>query len=133
MWEICSNLAIKILKRRWWFCSGVFIVNFERISHIVSNEINDVALLSFQGTVRRLHSFFWCFNFWVWTSKCRMGRSFLPYSYFYAVTDHDFSYKFFIASVFVWQNDTTSIFPRVANIWSMLRHGSMGWIQNKGS
>ena len=33
--EICSNLTIKTPKRRQWHCSGVFIVNFEHISHLV--------------------------------------------------------------------------------------------------
>ena len=31
--EICSKLAIKIPKLRHWRRSGVFIVNFEHISH----------------------------------------------------------------------------------------------------
>ena len=33
--EICSKLKIKTPKRRHWRRSGVFIVNFEQISHIV--------------------------------------------------------------------------------------------------
>ena len=33
--EICSNLTIKIPEQRHWFRFGVFIVNFEHISHIV--------------------------------------------------------------------------------------------------
>ena len=33
--EICSKLIIKTLERRRWRCSGVFIVNFEHISHLV--------------------------------------------------------------------------------------------------
>ena len=33
--EICSNLTIKIPERSQWRCSGVFIVNFEHISHLV--------------------------------------------------------------------------------------------------
>ena len=32
--EICSKLTKKKLERRQW-CSGVFIVNFEHISHLV--------------------------------------------------------------------------------------------------
>ena len=34
MFEICSKLTIKTLERRQWRRSGVFIVNFEQISHI---------------------------------------------------------------------------------------------------
>ena len=34
-YEICSKLTIKTLERRQWCCSGVFIVNFEHISHLV--------------------------------------------------------------------------------------------------
>ena len=33
--EICSKLKIKIPERRHWHCSGIFIVNFEHISHLV--------------------------------------------------------------------------------------------------
>ena len=32
--EICSKLTIKIPERDWWR-SGIFIVNFEHISHLV--------------------------------------------------------------------------------------------------
>ena len=32
--EICSKLTINIPKQRQWRRSGVFIVNFERISHL---------------------------------------------------------------------------------------------------
>ena len=33
--EICSKLIIKIPERRQWRRSGIFIVNFEHISHLV--------------------------------------------------------------------------------------------------
>ena len=33
--EICSKLTIKTPERRSWRRSGVFIVNFEHISHLV--------------------------------------------------------------------------------------------------
>ena len=33
--EICSKLIIKTPERRHWRRSGVFIVNFEHISHLV--------------------------------------------------------------------------------------------------
>ena len=33
--EICSKLTIKLPERRHWRRSGVFIVNFEHISHLV--------------------------------------------------------------------------------------------------
>ena len=33
--EICSNLTIKTPERRQWRHSGVFVVNFEHISHLV--------------------------------------------------------------------------------------------------
>ena len=33
--EMCSKLAIKTPERHQWHCSGVFIVNFELISHLV--------------------------------------------------------------------------------------------------
>ena len=34
-YEIFSKLTIKALERRRWRRSGVFIVNFEHISHLV--------------------------------------------------------------------------------------------------
>ena len=34
-YEICSKLTIKTPERRQWRRSGVFIVNFEKISHLV--------------------------------------------------------------------------------------------------
>ena len=34
-YEICSKLSIKTPERRQWHRSGVFIVNFEHISHLV--------------------------------------------------------------------------------------------------
>ena len=34
--EICSKLTIKILERHHWRRSGIFIVNFEHISHLIS-------------------------------------------------------------------------------------------------
>ena len=33
--DICQKLTIKTLERRQWRRSGVFIVNFEHISHLV--------------------------------------------------------------------------------------------------
>ena len=33
--EICSRLTIKIPELRYWRRSGIFIVNFEHISHLV--------------------------------------------------------------------------------------------------
>ena len=33
--EVCSKLTIKTLERRQWLRFGVFIVNFEHISHLV--------------------------------------------------------------------------------------------------
>ena len=33
--EICSELTIETPKRSYWRCSGVFIDNFEHISHLV--------------------------------------------------------------------------------------------------
>ena len=46
--EICSKLTIKILKRRHCCRSGVFIVNFEYISHPAS----DFLLLTLSNKVR---------------------------------------------------------------------------------
>ena len=32
-YEICSKLTLKTPERRHWHCPGVFIVNFDHISH----------------------------------------------------------------------------------------------------
>ena len=34
--EICSKLTVKTPERPHWHCSGVFIANFEHISHFSS-------------------------------------------------------------------------------------------------
>ena len=34
-YEICSKLTIKIREQHQWHHSGIFIVNFEHISHLV--------------------------------------------------------------------------------------------------
>ena len=34
MYEICSKLTMKTQEQRYWRRSGVFIVNFEHISHL---------------------------------------------------------------------------------------------------
>ena len=39
-WEICSELTIKTQERRQWRHSGVFIVNFEHISHLIQVFVN---------------------------------------------------------------------------------------------
>ena len=49
--KICSKLTIMTPERRWWYCSGVFIVDFEQI-----------------------HILFWYFHGWLWRSKCRLGK-----------------------------------------------------------
>ena len=38
--EICSKLTIKIPKRHQWRRSGIFIVNFEHIPHLVLSIVN---------------------------------------------------------------------------------------------
>ena len=48
--EICSKLTIKTPKRYHLGRSGVFIVNFEQISHLVL-----------------------VFHFWLWAGKCHLG------------------------------------------------------------
>ena len=35
VYEICSKLTIKMPERRHWRRSGIFIVNFEHISHLL--------------------------------------------------------------------------------------------------
>ena len=35
MWDICSKLTTKTPQRRHWQRSGIFIVNFEQILHII--------------------------------------------------------------------------------------------------
>ena len=44
--EICSKLTMKTPDRRHWHRSGVFIVNFEHISHFVS-----VSIVNFEHVI----------------------------------------------------------------------------------
>ena len=57
--EICSKLTIKTPGRRHWLRSGVFIVNFDHISHLV-----------------------YCFYCYLWTCKCRLGSRFKINAFF---------------------------------------------------
>ena len=45
--EICSKLTIKTAERRHWRRSGVFIVNFEHISHLCSS----VSFVNFEHVI----------------------------------------------------------------------------------
>ena len=45
--EICSKLTIKTPKRRQWRRFGVFIVNFEHISHLCSS----VSIVNFEHII----------------------------------------------------------------------------------
>ena len=45
--EICSKLTIKIPERRQWDRSGIFIVHFEHISHLVST----VSIVNFEHVI----------------------------------------------------------------------------------
>ena len=51
--EICSKLRTMTPERHQWIRFGVFIVNFENISHV-----------------------FTCFLGWLWASICLLGNSF---------------------------------------------------------
>ena len=55
--EICSKLTIKTSERRYWCCSGVFIVNFEYIWHLV------LVLLFLTNHKQEPCS-------WTWSSNC---------------------------------------------------------------
>ena len=45
--EICSKLTIKIPERRQWRRSGIFIVNFEHISHLFSS----ISIVNFEHVI----------------------------------------------------------------------------------
>ena len=58
--EICSKLAIKTPKRRQWRRTGVFIVNFEHISHLFLVFL----LLTFYFLLLTFYlTFYWPFHF----------------------------------------------------------------------
>ena len=46
--EICSELTIKTPEQRHWHRSGVFIVNFEYISHLV---LSSVSVVNFEQVI----------------------------------------------------------------------------------
>ena len=49
--ELCSKLTLKTPKRRQWRRFGVFIVNFEHISHLCSS----VSIVNFKYQLRNIH------------------------------------------------------------------------------
>ena len=53
--EICSKLTIKTLERRYCCCSGVFIVSFEHISHLVLVSIVNFEQVNAGWGTRRIH------------------------------------------------------------------------------
>ena len=79
-YEICSKLTIKIPERRHWRRSGIFIVNFKHISHLVLvfllltlNMYLPAGLLALTKSIQSEKSgryfltihLFWCEIFWV--------------------------------------------------------------------
>ena len=40
--EICTKLTIKTPEQHHWHCSGVFIVNFVHISHLILSSVSVV-------------------------------------------------------------------------------------------
>ena len=67
VYEICLKLTIKTPEYRHWQCFGVFIVNFEHISHR--------GLMFLLLTLKRFHTLLRCSHFWLWTShECRLGK-----------------------------------------------------------
>ena len=57
--EICSKLTIKTPERRYWCRSGVFIVYFEHISHLVLVFLL-LTLTRYIPTGTRSMTSFWC-------------------------------------------------------------------------
>ena len=53
--EICSKLTIKTPGRSQWGCSGVFIVSFEHISHLVLVSIVNFEQVNAGWGTRRIH------------------------------------------------------------------------------
>ena len=65
-YEICSKLTIKTLERcPLWYQSANQWTGFYMI--------RDVVLLSSLLPLNISHTFFWCFYFRLWTSKCYLG------------------------------------------------------------
>ena len=89
--EISSKLTIKTAERRHWRCSSVFIVTFERISHIGFIVVDFVqvnagwvltlqlflrSILSVLLTLSIFQTLFSCFCFCLWTEKCWLVSEF---------------------------------------------------------
>ena len=64
--DVCSKLAIKTPERRR---SGVFIADFEHISHLTYFKPSSVSIVNFEqvNAYPRKPKFFWCF----WGNKLR--------------------------------------------------------------
>ena len=89
MYEVCSKLTIKTPERRHWCLSGIFIVNFEQISHIVLkyllltlNKLADWQMLPFSWFIVQLSLL--VLIWWeYWFKICELCCSFLLRSSFY--------------------------------------------------
>ena len=73
--EICSKLTIKTPERCCWHCSGVFIINFEHISHLFL-----VFLLLTLSRHMLVGSFIWFMSAVLISTKCRCFHSISEYT-----------------------------------------------------
>ena len=74
--KICSRLTIKIPERRHWRRSGIFIVNFEHISHFVLACLCHCRLgHSFDNFKQGSNQILFFLSKWIWNWKSRKRRN----------------------------------------------------------
>ena len=45
------------------------------------NDVNNVVLVTLLVPLNRFHTLLWCFYYWLWTSKCRLGIPIYLYTF----------------------------------------------------
>ena len=63
-----NEWKVHMFKSLYWFFGALEIP----VRGCFSKDVMDVVLLSLLLTLNRLHTLFWCFHCWVWTSKCQL-------------------------------------------------------------
>ena len=63
-----NEWKVHIFKSLYWFFGALEIP----VRGCFSKDVMDVVLLSLLLSLNRLHTLFWCFHCWVWTSKCQL-------------------------------------------------------------
>ena len=136
--EICSKLTIKIPERRQWDRSGIFIVHFEHISHLVSTVsiVNFEHLIAGWGKDWELEAktnlkWYHALKIKAWEFLCYIHSSLTSFSVlltFKSLSSDNLSLDLHEAAIFWVKSDTSGItslyFAQIVKTWvTSLRDG----------